>query len=119
MQEGHSSTRDQDLKQTDGALGFSQTREYYETHIITEIAKPLWTSHHVPQTNRRSWEGSEGRVSIFWLKVKRNLSYIIFCPRIFAFYIESAAPRSIVLSICPLHTNSGCGKERRMLIGPW
>ena len=24
-----------------------------------------------------------------------------------------------VLSTCPLHTNSGCGKERRMLIGPW
>ena len=20
---------------------------------------------------------------------------------------------------CPLHTNSGCGKERRILIGPW
>ena len=20
---------------------------------------------------------------------------------------------------CPLHTNSGCGKERRMLIGQW
>ena len=24
----------------------------------------------------------------------------------------------LVLS-CPLHTNSGCGKERRILIGPW
>ena len=24
-----------------------------------------------------------------------------------------------VLSACPLHTNSGCGKERRILIGPW
>ena len=24
-----------------------------------------------------------------------------------------------VLSTCPFHTNSGCGKERRMLIGPW
>ena len=24
-----------------------------------------------------------------------------------------------VLSTCPLHTNSGCGKERRILIGPW
>ena len=23
------------------------------------------------------------------------------------------------LSACPLHTNSGCGKERRILIGPW
>ena len=25
----------------------------------------------------------------------------------------------LVLSACPLHTNSGCGKERRILIGPW
>ena len=24
-----------------------------------------------------------------------------------------------VLSTCPLHTNSGCGKERSILIGPW
>ena len=24
-----------------------------------------------------------------------------------------------VLSTCPLHTNSGCGKERHILIGPW
>ena len=24
-----------------------------------------------------------------------------------------------VLSRCPLHTNSGCGKERRIIIGPW
>ena len=23
------------------------------------------------------------------------------------------------LSTCPLHTNSGCGKERRILIDPW
>ena len=22
-------------------------------------------------------------------------------------------------STCPLHTNSGCGEERRILIGPW
>ena len=27
--------------------------------------------------------------------------------------------RPPVLSTCPLHTNSGCGKERRILIGPW
>ena len=24
-----------------------------------------------------------------------------------------------VLSTCPPHTKSGCGKERRILIGPW
>ena len=27
--------------------------------------------------------------------------------------------RTPVLSTCPLHTNSGCGKERRILIDPW
>ena len=26
---------------------------------------------------------------------------------------------SPVLSTCPLHANSGCEKERRILIGPW
>ena len=26
---------------------------------------------------------------------------------------------SVPFSTCPLHTNSGCGKERRILIGPW
>ena len=25
----------------------------------------------------------------------------------------------MILSTCPLHTNSGCGKERRILICPW
>ena len=30
-----------------------------------------------------------------------------------------AALQPPVLSTCPLHTNSGCGKERRILIGPW
>ena len=24
-----------------------------------------------------------------------------------------------VLSTCPLHTDTGCGKEMRILIGPW
>ena len=29
------------------------------------------------------------------------------------------SPQSTVLSTCPLHTISGCGKERRIFIGPW
>ena len=33
--------------------------------------------------------------------------------------IELNGFKSPVLSTCPLHTNSGCGKERRILIGPW
>ena len=32
---------------------------------------------------------------------------------------EFASKVLSVLSTCPLHTNSGCGKERRILIGPW
>ena len=31
-------------------------------------------------------------------------------------FLNSLPP---VLSTCPLHTNSGCGKERRISIGPW
>ena len=48
----------------------------------------------------------------------------LFRFRLFAF-IESAALPSIdlrfppVISTCPLHANSACGKERRTLIGPW
>ena len=33
-----------------------------------------------------------------------------------SYYIIYISP---VLSKYPLHTNSGCGKERRILIGPW
>ena len=34
-------------------------------------------------------------------------------------YIISHHCNTPVLSTCPLHTNSGCGKERRILIGSW
>ena len=33
-----------------------------------------------------------------------------------SFRILSKSP---VLSTCPFHTNSGCGKERRIPCGPW
>ena len=33
--------------------------------------------------------------------------------------VESAQSLSQYSTTCPLHTNSGCGKERRILIGPW
>ena len=33
--------------------------------------------------------------------------------------LPPASMQSPVLSTCPLHTNSGCGKERRIFIGPW
>ena len=33
--------------------------------------------------------------------------------------IKRTYQKSPILSACPLHANSGCGKERRILIGPW
>ena len=33
--------------------------------------------------------------------------------------LEITVRHMSILSTCPLHTNSGCGKERRMLVGPW
>ena len=50
-------------------------------------------------------------------------SYFVFIVY-FELFIKSAFSRVsfnglAVLSTCPLHTNSGCGKERRILIGPW
>ena len=36
-----------------------------------------------------------------------------------SFLLEKLPERPMVLSTCPLHTNSGCGKERRILFGPW
>ena len=38
---------------------------------------------------------------------------------LFVFLHTTHYYRPPVLSTCPLHTNSGCGKERRILIGPW
>ena len=40
------------------------------------------------------------------------------CVRVF-FYVTPYQVCYTVLSICPLHTNSGCGKERRILLGLW
>ena len=34
-------------------------------------------------------------------------------------FILSRWVRKMELSTCPFYTNSGCGKDRRILIGPW
>ena len=34
-------------------------------------------------------------------------------------FVQPFFGMSLVLSTCPLHVISGCGKERRILIGPW
>ena len=36
-----------------------------------------------------------------------------------AIHTNCALSVECVLSTCPFHTNSGCGKERRIFIGPW
>ena len=36
-----------------------------------------------------------------------------------ASWFRSCGSNTLVLSTCLLHTNSGCGKERRIIIGPW
>ena len=40
-------------------------------------------------------------------------------PLVFASNLPFVRGPLPVLSTCPPHTNSGCGKERRIVIGPW
>ena len=47
--------------------------------------------------------------------IRKNTYYVILCPLM----SKKHTVRLYVLSACPLHTYSGCGKERRILIGPW
>ena len=46
---------------------------------------------------------------------------IILSEARFCFFqtFTSTGKQPPVLSACPLHTNSGCGKKRRISIGPW
>ena len=40
------------------------------------------------------------------------------CALLNSAFVPVPVPTLPLLSTCPLHTNSGCGKERRILIGP-
>ena len=55
--------------------------------------------------------------------LKKNLNTFCFVFKVEYFIVtvvySDHGDASPVLSTCPLHSNSGCGKERRMLIGPW
>ena len=42
-------------------------------------------------------------------------TYVCYCTVLYCI----AGTNNIILSTCPLHTISGCGKEGRVLIGPW
>ena len=55
------------------------------------------------------------------LKALSNLSdtHLQVPSHIFSGEIREFWGAKPVLSTCPLHTISGCGKERRILIGPW
>ena len=50
----------------------------------------------------------------YWYTV--NMSKLLGVYKVYTYQNISMQP---VLSACPFHTNSGCGKERRILIGPW
>ena len=57
-------------------------------------------------------------------RVPRRRPFIYFKPPYAIGSVPSLSGHTIAyrwrsLSTCPLHTNSGCGKERRILIGPW
>ena len=69
-----------------------------------------------PNSQARTWIGKY-YVSLFsWLgdlNLTRLVHTLVICVTIHT-YIHTLP----VLSTCPLHTNSGCGKERRILIGP-
>ena len=52
------------------------------------------------------------RMARGWRYTKLSLSGALFLILVYFFGM-------CILSTCPLHTNSGCGKERRILIGPW
>ena len=45
------------------------------------------------------------------------LKYINTCAHAYA--PGDIVRKYVCMYVCPLHTNSGCGKERRILIGPW
>ena len=67
-------------------------------------------------------DGTECRSSTSFSMIQRsgrNHGYSILMTRVIHRLIEVTDNKMPVLSTCPLHTNSGCGKERRTLIGPW
>ena len=41
------------------------------------------------------------------------------CRTVCTHFLQISTTDSSSVSTCTLHTNSGCGKERRILIGPW
>ena len=55
------------------------------------------------------------KCQVEYLHVTRYTKY----ERIFDSFEIQVDVQPPVLSTCPLHTKSGCGKERRILIGPW
>ena len=44
---------------------------------------------------------------------------VTVCAVSFILLVAEEVYNSQVLSTCPLHTNNECGKERRILVGPW
>ena len=60
-------------------------------------------------------EVEDVNVVCLWFYADKGLEMTAALKEVF----QHAFTQPPVLSTCPLHTNSGCGKERRILIGPW
>ena len=58
--------------------------------------------------------GVDEEILLIILLIMRVERYVLTCMCFFPFVLDING-----LSTCSLHTNNGCGKERRILIGPW
>ena len=65
----------------------------------------------------------------FYYRIHERVALLLCMTGAFGFIIYDPSQKRVKIMdnqvcthsplTCPLHTNSGCGKERRMLIGPW
>ena len=88
-----------------------------------KINADQWTAAHDEGEWRRTAEQAAEHFMAKWTaaeKAKAGLRHAVVCLNVTGntkIRIVQIIPP--VLSTYPLHTNSGCGKERRILIGPW
>ena len=90
-----------------------------EFYLLTFPRFPLRKKEHKPYFGKnRTHDFRTSRCAGYLLDHSSGdqVTYTIILPGISYNRLQSKPP---VLSTCPLHTNSGCGKERRILIGPW
>ena len=77
-------------------------------------------SHRPIKFQSRSWSQRGTKVNGLHHVDNRIIDRCFFSEVPLSYAICTYSTRwSPVLSTCPLHTISGCGQERRILIGPW